>query len=594
MILLPHNILFNLRKAYSRTLLVPRDFYGKLVKRFTGNKNPGRNIIPKLPSSVPSSPASSRLNNPTVVPQRPRSRSLPDINHSKEKTHMPPTLNPRNYPYTEHKKVEDNIKPFSYHLVETSHTPSNLMRASLGLPSKENAPDLFPNSTLQQDWKNKSSQYKQEHMQSNTAVPSLFNSNNNNLHPSIKSGKGEPYTSSTSPLPLKKNSISIPTSSQNVSTDRENINLKMNNNPCTEVPDSLDLSSPSLIITPPLFNSSTTTPKNSFNDSLVSNKLDINENIDTSKGKAKSVLKNPDGVNYNTNITEHSSVEHFTDEQLIIELQNRAIIKKSKSTAVSIEAQEDGVINVGNKKDTWILSKHVQAYLEKNKKQDNTNVITIPIDEIEPFTIADVNKLSIIVIKESDDNFIKSSQHLLAARDSTGEHYNIFSILTTQTEGLCTKISEEQFKKFQSKLQVKTLTSEKELKSHLKKTQQLRPFSNIQVISKTQVYAAKYDQEYFSSLNEQGKKKIAQMYNDLRAQTYKRYISDIIDKERLFQLCKEIDNEASKQKPQYPLTEDYKKKKKDMKLAQQEQQKKVKEFNKTLYDKKYPKDEKAT
>nr|NP_062852.1 hypothetical protein PhpooMp07 [Physarum polycephalum]BAB08086.1 unnamed protein product [Physarum polycephalum] len=274
--------------------------------------------------------------------------------------------------------------------------------------------------------------------------------------------------------------------------------------------------------------------------------------IDNTSSSVKPIpeLKNPDGVIYTTNITEKTSMEELTKQQLIDELKKRNLIKITKSPAVIIETESDGHIRIGNKDNDLIFTKHGRAYLElQPKSQIFINPLEITKENI---TLDDLNNFCIIVPKNYEDDLIKASPHMIAAYDPTNTHLYAFSTFTSEKVGL--KVSDEQFKKFQMKKQGIVFTKEEELKPHNNKSQQLRFFKNIQVLDKNEAYVAKFDQDYFFTMSLNVKKDLVDNYNNLKTKHYEKYMPQTISNEQLLNMCKDVDKEAQKKKPKHPMT----------------------------------------
>ena len=287
------------------------------------------------------------------------------------------------------------------------------------------------------------------------------------------------------------------------------------------------------------------------------------------KGLGK--VKNPDGVEYETNLTSFSTAADLTEEKLIQELLKRNLIKKTEAPAVIIETEKDGKVRVGNKNNDLILTKHGHAYLEIQHKTNEMINLYHEKDKKE-LTIENVNHFRIIVLKSYPEGSVKTSPHMIAAYDPTKKTLHAFATFTSANHPSNVTINQEQFKKFQLKQQG-LFTPEEENKPHNTKPQRIRYFANIQIISKSDVYITKFDKDYYASLDPSAKKHILNTFKDLQMNSYKKYVPQILSNELLLQMCKDVDKEAGKTKPKHPMTLEEQKKKEHMKLTNQIQQK---------------------
>ena len=289
-------------------------------------------------------------------------------------------------------------------------------------------------------------------------------------------------------------------------------------------------------------------------------------------------FKNPDGGEYETSITSSKVIEDLTRSQLTQEALNRHLIKKTQAPAIIIETEECGKIRVGNQNDDLILTKHGRAYFAPYQNKLSPNIVS-KIYQSE-FNLKDVDHLCIIALKadEKNTNIVQQSPHLIAAHDSAKDVLYAFGILTSTNDANCHTISQEQFKKFQLKKQGVNFTLEQENKPHNKKSQQLRFQTNIQIIPKSDIYNAKFDQEYFASLDRTTKEEIFTRFKCLQKSPYEIYTHHKVSDEILLQMCKDVDKEAGKAKPKHPLTSEEEKNKAALKDNQ-------KQSNKKIYDK---------
>lgn len=313
---------------------------------------------------------------------------------------------------------------------------------------------------------------------------------------------------------------------------------------------------------------------NNNNDTAVS----INEtkptssSIETSKADNISLksnkLKNPVGAEYESSITSETSLKDLTLSKLTEELINRHIIKRTQSPAVIIETKNHGTIRVGDKQDELVFTKPGQAYLEL--QQQNRSFINPPETSKEFLTVNDIDKLCIIIPKNTPEGLVKPSVHMIAAYNPTDHCLYAFATLTSEKTEF--ELSKEQFKKFQCKQQGKIFTPEEELKNHNKKIQYLRFFRNIQIMNKNEVYEAKYDKDYFLSLENKTTQGLEFKYTLLQNKPYEKYTPVNISNEQLLQICKDVDAEAQKKKPKHPKTIEQLQKEETSKQAQQAQQ----------------------
>jgi len=293
----------------------------------------------------------------------------------------------------------------------------------------------------------------------------------------------------------------------------------------------------------------------------------------SSEQKNITKLKNPVGTVYESFITPFTRLEDVPRDTLITELIIRHLIKKTKSPAVIIETEKDGYIRVGNKENDYVFTKQGIAYLELQQKQ-NQVFMKPPAISTELFTLADIDNLRIIVIKEQSTAIVQQSTHMIGAYDPNNNRLYAFSMFTSEKIGF--KLCEEQFKKFQMKKQGKIFTKEEESKDHNMKVQHLRIFNNIKIFEKNEVHEVKFDKDYFRSLNQDQKNDLVLLYNNLKNQPYEKYIPQNVSNEQLLQMCKDVDAEASKKKPKHPVTLEAQQKQQQAKTNQMEKQQQAK------------------
>lgn len=267
------------------------------------------------------------------------------------------------------------------------------------------------------------------------------------------------------------------------------------------------------------------------------------ESLDsTTKPKIEITLINKNGNPYITTMSPDSTVNDFTKEEILNELQNRGLIKDDDgATAVNIKTDFGDNVLVGKSINDVKLSPLGQAYVESTLK--STKILYS--DNVPP---SDNIQFMIVTPPQSAENTIISTgiqKHLLIVYDKDQDKFYSIGYLTSKIstdEPLCPK----QFKTFQN---------EKDgiINNKVGKQQYFAPFENKKEIDKKDVHIAKNSQEYFESINQ---KHLNKVYNQIVEQPYEKFNNHGLILEDCIKICQEHDRIVQDKKLKHPLTED--------------------------------------
>lgn len=261
---------------------------------------------------------------------------------------------------------------------------------------------------------------------------------------------------------------------------------------------------------------------------------------------------------YETNLTKNTKVNDITDEQLIIELKKRELVKEDQgNTIVKIKLQDDSNHFLGCSKNKIKLSNLGQAYFENfisnTKENENSDLV-----------LENISKFEFIIIvppQNASDLFIETGKqkHMLVVVDENG---NFYACGYTTSKKDAKNFCDVQIKKFQeNKENIQTIKENK--------MQKFVAFDNFIKIDKNDIRRVKWDEEYIKNLSAQTLDYLELLCEDLNKKIYKIFDKKGITKEDCLKMCIEHDNIAYKKNiekkigVEHPLTKNQIKKNKD-------------------------------
>lgn len=250
---------------------------------------------------------------------------------------------------------------------------------------------------------------------------------------------------------------------------------------------------------------------------------------------------------YQTFLTENTTINDITDEQLIIELKAREMVKiDTGNTAVNIKLKDDSVYLLGNTKHGIKLSSLGQAYVETFFSNTQNNNHDLP-----KFSnpISEQNLKIIIPPKSENDCFIETGKqkHLLVVVD---ENNRIFPLCYLTSKSTAQFLSHQQFKNFQNQKEDLDINITNKKQSYVK-------FNQLMEIDQKDVIYVKWDKEYLQNLTKTAFAELRAIFEILSTQqTCEFYNNKGLTKEDCLKMCIEHDKIAEKKGAKHPLSAD--------------------------------------
>lgn len=306
--------------------------------------------------------------------------------------------------------------------------------------------------------------------------------------------------------------------------------------------------------------------KPKFNNNIIStNKFIQNKSLDSAilslinkpqSNIAKPFLDKPrilrtfNNKEYETFLTENTTINDITEEQLIHEMKKREIVNQDTGkTTVVIKLEDTSDHMLGLSKNDVKLTQVGQAYVENFIL--NTRINEKNNNEMPKFSapISRGNLKIIIPPKSESDSFVETGKqkHLLVIVD---ENTRIFPIGYLTSKSSAEFLSTQQFKAFQNQKETLDITI-------TKKKQHYVEFTQLMEIYQDDVKRVKWDKDYIENLSEESFKNLVVSFEKmLKQERCEFYDNKGLTKEDCLKMCIEHDKIADKKGAKHPLSAD--------------------------------------